>query len=108
MALLIDAADELLGFLLRTWIDMAQQPIQSEGITPDQVGRVFDGLWWHTIHLDPILTRRADSEGGGLRECAGLVSGLGTGSQPSRANGFWPARTAIRSGARGITQSWPC
>jgi hypothetical protein len=31
---------------------MAQQPIHTEGATPNQVGRVFDGLWWHTIHLD--------------------------------------------------------
>jgi hypothetical protein len=27
MALLINAADELLGFLLRPWVDVAQQPI---------------------------------------------------------------------------------
>ena len=53
MTLLIDAADELLGFLLGTWIDMAQQPIQGEGATPDQVGRVFDRLWRHKIDLDP-------------------------------------------------------
>ena len=52
MTLLINAADELLRFLLRTWIDVAQQPIQREGATPDQVGRVFGWLWWHTIHLD--------------------------------------------------------
>jgi hypothetical protein len=52
MALRIDAADKLLGFLPRTGIDMAQQPIQGKDATPDQIGRVFDGLWWHTIHLD--------------------------------------------------------
>jgi hypothetical protein len=46
---------------------MAQQPIQGEGATPDQVGWVFDGLRWHTVHLDPILTRLADSEDGGRR-----------------------------------------
>jgi hypothetical protein len=37
ITLLIDAANELLRFLLRTWIDVAQQPIQGEGATPDQI-----------------------------------------------------------------------
>jgi hypothetical protein len=52
MALLIDAADELLGLLLRTWIDMAQQTIQRERAGTNQIGRIFDGLSWLTIHLD--------------------------------------------------------
>ena len=52
MALLIDAAYEFLGFLLRPWIDVAQQTIQREYAGSDQVGRVLDGLWRHTIHLD--------------------------------------------------------
>ena len=52
MALLIDAAYELLGFLLRPWIDVAQQTIQRERTRADQVGWILDGLWRHTIHLD--------------------------------------------------------
>src|SRR5215472_14974232 len=52
VALLIDAAYELLGLLLRPRVDMAQQTIQRERAGPRQVGRVFDGLQWHTIHLD--------------------------------------------------------
>jgi hypothetical protein len=51
VALLIDAAYELFGFRRRPWVDVAQQPIQRERMSPDQVGRIFDGLWWHTIHL---------------------------------------------------------
>ena len=52
VALLIDAADELFGFLLRPWVDVAQQTIQREHAGSDQVGRILDGLWRHTIHLD--------------------------------------------------------
>ena len=33
VALAIDAADELFGFLTRPWVDVAQQPIQREGAT---------------------------------------------------------------------------
>src|SRR3954451_12677319 len=47
----------------------------------------------------------------GIRRVKGvrrLASGWGTGSRPSRASGFWPVRTAIPSGARGITRSWRC
>jgi hypothetical protein len=50
MPLLINAANELLGLLLWTWIDVAQETIQREGASTNRVGRVFDGLWWHT-HL---------------------------------------------------------
>jgi len=35
VALLIDAADELFGFLLRPRVDVAQQPIQREGAAAD-------------------------------------------------------------------------
>ena len=44
MALLIDAADELFAFLLWTWVDVAQQPIQSEGGVPDQVRWILNWL----------------------------------------------------------------
>ena len=44
MALLIDAAYELFGFLLRAWIDMAQQTIQRERAGSDQIGRILDRL----------------------------------------------------------------
>jgi hypothetical protein len=52
VALPIDAAYELLGFLLRPWVDVAQQAIERERTGPDQVGRIIDGLRRHTIHLD--------------------------------------------------------
>ncbi len=52
MALLIYAAYELFGFLLRPWVDVAQQTIQRERTGPDQIGRVLHGLWWRTIHFD--------------------------------------------------------
>jgi len=52
MAPLIDAAYELFGLLLRAWVDMAQQTVERERTGPDQVGRILDGLWRHTIHLD--------------------------------------------------------
>ena len=67
MALLIDAADEFFGFLLRPWVDVAQQPVQREGASPDQVRWILNGLQWQTIHFAPILSRLADSEGGGPR-----------------------------------------
>ena len=44
MALLIDAADEFFGFLLRPWVDVAQQPVQREGAITDQVRWIFSGL----------------------------------------------------------------
>lgn len=49
MALPIDAIYELFGFLRRTRVDVAQQPIQRERAIPNQVRRIFDGLW-RTIH----------------------------------------------------------
>lgn len=52
MALLIDPADELFGFLLRPWVDVAQQPIQTEGAAADQVRWILNGLWRHIVHLD--------------------------------------------------------
>ena len=52
MALLIDTAYELFGFRRRPWVDVAQQPIQRERASPGQIGRIFDLLWWHSIHLD--------------------------------------------------------
>src|SRR6266496_4987633 len=67
VTLLIDAAYELFGFLLRPWVDVAQQTIQREHTGSDQVGRVLDGLCRHTIHLDHHSSVRADSEGGGPR-----------------------------------------
>jgi hypothetical protein len=67
VALLINAAYELLGFLLGTWVDVAQQTIERERTRSHEVGRVFDGLWWHTIHLKSILAWLADSGGGGPR-----------------------------------------
>jgi hypothetical protein len=30
---------------------VAQQPIQTERAGADQVGRIFDGLWWYTVHV---------------------------------------------------------
>ena len=50
-ALLINKADE--GFRFFRWprINVAQQPIEAERASPEQVGRVFDGVWWHTIHV---------------------------------------------------------
>ena len=62
MALLIDVAYELFGFLRRPWVDVAQQTIQREHACPDEVGRVLDGLWWHAVHLDHILARLPDGE----------------------------------------------
>ena len=52
VALLIDEAYEGFGFLRRSRIDVAQQPLQREGGSPNQIGRIFDGLWWNTIHLN--------------------------------------------------------
>lgn len=67
MALLIDAADDLFGFLLRPWVDVAQQTIHGEHADPDQVGRILHGLWWQAIHVTPILSRLADPDCGGPR-----------------------------------------
>ena len=68
MALLIDAAYELFGFLLSPWVEVGQQPIERGRASVDQVGRIFDGLWRHTIHLDYYYNAAAaDSEGGGPR-----------------------------------------
>jgi hypothetical protein len=50
MALPIDALYEIFGFLGRTGVDVAQQLIERERAAPDQVWRIFDGLWRHTIH----------------------------------------------------------
>src|SRR5438874_11383152 len=52
VALLIDAAYELFGFLLGPRGNMAQQTIERERTGPDQVGRILDWLWRHTFHLD--------------------------------------------------------
>lgn len=52
MALLIDAANELLGFLLRAWVDVAYQTVDRECTGPNQVRQILDGLWRHAIHLD--------------------------------------------------------
>jgi hypothetical protein len=52
VALLIDEVYE--GFRLLRWsrVDMAQQAIQRECAGPDQTGRIFDGLFRYTIHLN--------------------------------------------------------
>ena len=50
-ALLIDEADEGFGFFRGSRIDVAQQPFQAKRAGPDQVGRIFDGLWWYTVHV---------------------------------------------------------
>ena len=50
-ALLIDETDKGFGFFRRSGIDVAQQPIQTERAGPDQVGWIFDGLWWYTVHV---------------------------------------------------------
>ena len=42
MALLIDTANELLGFLGWSWIDVAQQPVEGERIASHQVPRILD------------------------------------------------------------------
>lgn len=52
MALLIDAANELLGILLRAWVDMAEQTAERERTGPDQVGPILNGLWRRRIQLD--------------------------------------------------------
>jgi hypothetical protein len=59
MALLIEEAYE--GFRILRWsrVDVAQQAIQREGASPDQIGRVFDGLWWYTIHLSHYFSTKA-------------------------------------------------
>ncbi len=44
VALLIDKADEVFGFLRRSMVDVAQQAIQREGAGPYQIGWIFDGL----------------------------------------------------------------
>jgi hypothetical protein len=51
VALLIKEAYEGFGILRWSRVDVAQQAVQREGASPDQIGRVFDGLWWYTIHL---------------------------------------------------------
>lgn len=61
MALVIHAAYELFGFLLRPWVDVAQQPLQRERASPDQIGRIFNGLLWQTVHLGHYSNARADS-----------------------------------------------
>jgi len=43
-ALIIDEVYEVFGFLRRSRVDVAQQPIQREESRPDQIGRIFDGL----------------------------------------------------------------
>src|SRR5438874_4328761 len=63
VALLIDAAYELFGFLRRPRVDVAQQTIQREGAGPDQVGRVLHGLWGQAIHLDYHSSAAVNSEG---------------------------------------------
>jgi len=50
-ALLIDEADEGFGYFCWSRIDVTQQPIQIERAGPDQIGRIFDGLWWYTVHV---------------------------------------------------------
>ena len=50
-ALLIDEADEGLGFFRWSRIDVAQQPIQTERAGPDQGGRILDGLWRYAVHV---------------------------------------------------------
>ena len=59
MALLIKEAYEGFRILRRTRVDVAQQAVQREGASPDQIGRVFDGLWWYTIHLNHYLNTKA-------------------------------------------------
>jgi hypothetical protein len=62
MALLINAADELFGFLPWPRVDMAQQPIQREGATPDQVRWILYGLCRHIVHLDHYSTEPSPAE----------------------------------------------
>ena len=56
VALVIDEAYEIFGFFRRSRINVAQESIQREGTRPNQVGRIFDGLWWQTIHFDNYFT----------------------------------------------------
>jgi hypothetical protein len=44
MALLIGAADEFFGLLLRPRVDVAQLPVQREGASPDQVRWILNRL----------------------------------------------------------------
>jgi hypothetical protein len=44
MALLIDETYEGFGFLRWSGVDVAQQAIHAERASPDQIGRIFDGL----------------------------------------------------------------
>jgi hypothetical protein len=53
VALLIDAAYELFGFLRRPRIDMAQQTIQRKLLIPEQIGQILHGLRRQMIDLDP-------------------------------------------------------
>jgi len=51
-ALLINEAYEAFGFLRRSRIDVAQEPIERERSSTNQIGRIFDGLWGYMIHLE--------------------------------------------------------
>jgi hypothetical protein len=44
MAPLIDEAYEVFGFFRRAGVDVAQQPLEREGVRPKQVRWFFDGL----------------------------------------------------------------
>src|SRR5687768_5322347 len=61
MALLMDAAYELFGFLRCRWVDVTQETLQRESACPGQSGRIFERLW-RTIHID----RHSSAAAGGL------------------------------------------
>lgn len=48
-ALLINEPDEGFGFLRWARVNVTQQAVQAEGGGADQVGRILDGLWWHSV-----------------------------------------------------------
>jgi len=66
-ALLIDDAYEGFGLLGRSRVNVAQEPIQRERAGPGEVGRIFDGLLWYTIHLDTILALQRGSRRNAVR-----------------------------------------
>ena len=58
MALLIEVAHEGLRILRWSRVDVAQEAVQRKGASPEQVGRILDGLWWYTIHLSHYLNTK--------------------------------------------------
>jgi hypothetical protein len=62
LAMLIDEADEGLGFLGGPRVDVAQQAIKGERSSPCEVPRVLGGIWRYLIH--PLTTLPPLSDAG--------------------------------------------